>query len=341
MTTKTIDLRSDTVTKPTEDMRKVMANAEVGDDVYGEDQSINAFEQVIADFLGKEAALFTPSGTMANQIAINLHTLPGDTIICEQDSHVYLYEAGAAAALSGVQFSQIPWQELWSNEAIDHACKPNDMHAPTSTLLVVENTHNRGGGRPTTSENCQRIVEKARRLNLSTHCDGARIWNAAAAFNESETDLVKGFDTVACCFSKGLGAPVGSVLAGPRDLIERGRKVRKRFGGAMRQAGILAAAAQHAFEKHRPLLKDDHQRCSELISFIKDIDRFPLQVPETPTNMLYFYADPKSYPTLTEHFRNRQILFSGFGNGWYRIVFHLQVNDDDLSRVKQAFNEIS
>ena len=212
-----IDLRSDTVTTPTPEMLRAMTAAEVGDDVYGEDPSLNRLEEEVAALLGKEAAVFTPSGSMANQIAILLHTRPGDSVLCEEGSHTFAYEAGAGAALSGVQFDLIPFSEKLSDNAIKDRFRPDGLHESTSTLMLVENTHNRGRGRALPRQETQRIVDTAHGLGLKAHCDGARLWNAAVATGHSERELAAGFDTVSVCFSKGLGAPVGSALAGSRE----------------------------------------------------------------------------------------------------------------------------
>ena len=212
-----IDLRSDTVTTPTPAMLRAMTAAEVGDDVYGEDPSINRLEEEVAGLLGKEAAVFTPSGSMANQIAILLHTRPGDSVLCEEGSHTFAYEAGAGAALSGVQFDVLPFSEKLSDEAIQGRFRADGLHESPSTLILVENTHNRGRGRALPAQETQRIVAAARGLGLKAHCDGARLWNAAVATGDAERELAAGFDTVSVCFSKGLGAPVGSALAGSRE----------------------------------------------------------------------------------------------------------------------------
>ena len=217
-----IDLRSDTVTTPTPEMLRAMTAAEVGDDVYGEDPSLNRLEEEVAALLGKEAAVFTPSGSMANQIAILLHTRPGDSVLCEEGSHTFAYEAGAGAALSGVQFDLIPFSDKLSDEAITGRYRGDGLHESPSTLILVENTHNRGRGRALPRRETERIVDTAHGLGLKAHCDGARLWNAAAATGHSERDLAAGFDTVSVCFSKGLGAPVGSALAGSRE----GRRAR-------------------------------------------------------------------------------------------------------------------
>lgn len=332
-----IDLRSDTVTRPTPQMLDVMKSAPVGDDVYGEDPSINQLETTVAALLGKEAALFVPSGTMANQIALNLHCAPGDSVIIEEKSHIFLYEAGAAAALSGVQFSMIPWSAGFSDAAITDAFYAESLHLPSTRLLAVENTHNRQFGRALASEELERIAARARSLKLKLHCDGARLWNAAVATGQSESSLSSPFDTVAVCFSKGLGAPVGSALVGPKELMSRARKIRKRWGGAMRQAGSLAAAAIYALEAHRPLLKRDHERAKEFASALRSGFGERLQLIEPTTNMVYFRVPELA--NLGERLQEKEIRISEIGGGYLRAVFHHQITDLDCQRVLEVLRD--
>lgn len=333
-----IDLRSDTVTKPTPDMLSFMLKADVGDDVYGEDPTVNLLEQTIADHLGKESGLFTPSGTMANQIAIHLHTRHGDTVLAEEDSHVYLYEAGAAAAQSGVQFDLIPFAENLSDQSIDAHIKPEWMHYASTKLLVVENSHNRGSGKVIGTSDLRRIQKKAREHKLLLHCDGARLWNAAAALNSSERLLADGFDTVSVCFSKGLGAPVGSVLVGSQDLINRARKVRKRWGGAMRQVGYLAAGALFAFKHNRSRLPDDHRRIKMIYDGVKELESsgYPVSasLPEIWTNILYFKV--KNGDKITEALKSEGVLVNHLGHGKLRVVTHLHIEDQDIGTMLLA-----
>ncbi len=320
-----IDLRSDTVTKPTSTMRDAMFRAEVGDDVYGEDPTVNALEERVAHLLGKEAALFVPSGTMANQLAIHLHCRPGESIICEQDSHIFLYEAGAAAANSGVQFDLIPWQKEFSNEAIDEAYKADSLHSATSRLLVVENTHNRQAGRVLNLQEIKRIAHQARSLNLALHCDGARLWNAATALNVTEKELAAEFDTVAVCFSKGLGAPVGSALCGSKDFIAKARKIRKRWGGGMRQVGYLAAAALYALEHHRGRLVEDHKNAAAFAEILRGHPSFEVRYPTLGTNMVYVRHRQKSAALIANGLKEKGVLMNPLGGEWLRAVTHLDV----------------
>jgi len=338
---KHIDLRSDTVTKPTPAMRQAILVAEVGDDVYGEDPTLNLLEREAAQVLGKEAAVFTPSGSMANQIAILLHTRPGDSVLCEEGSHTFAYEAGAGAALAGVQFDTIPFQENLSSASIESYYRGDGLHESPSTLMLVENTHNRGRGRALPKHEIERIVTVAGRLGLKTHCDGARIWNASVATGATESELVKGFDTVAVCFSKGLGAPVGSALAGTRTDMERARKLRKRLGGGMRQAGFLAAAALYGLHHHRQRLAEDHANATRLAAGLAELfhDGKPLDVdlPTPATNMVYWRADAAT--TLVKGMAQHGVLMNYVGGGWVRAVTHLDISPQDIQTALKRIAE--
>src|SRR5262245_35727206 len=237
-----VDLRSDTVTKPSSGMREAMARAEVGDDVYGEDPTVRALEERVAHLLGKEAALFVPSGTMANQIALAVQTQPGDEVLIGEGAHCQAFESGAGAALAGLQFQAIGDGGLFSAADVEAAVHPDNHHYSPTTLCAVENTHNRSGGRCFPLSECEEIAKTARRFGLRLHLDGARLLNAAAALGRSARALAAPFDSVSLCLSKGLGAPVGSLVAGHKDFIHRAHRRRKMMGGGMRQAGILAAA---------------------------------------------------------------------------------------------------
>ena len=255
----TIDLRSDTVTRPTPGMRRAMAEAEVGDDVFGDDPTIKALEQRTADLMGKEAAVFVPSGTMANQIAVGVHTRPGDEVLCGARSHVYVWEGGGMARLSGVTARTFEGDGgLMSLDDVRDAIRPDDPHYVRTRLVCLENTHNRAGGRVHPMESVAAIARWARGHNLLMHLDGARLMNAVVASGRPAREWAQHFDTVSICFSKGLGAPVGSALAGSGEAIRRARRLRKLFGGGMRQAGILAAAALYALEHHVDRLAEDH-----------------------------------------------------------------------------------
>lgn len=288
-----IDLRSDTVTRPTPAMRAAMAQAEVGDDVLGDDPTVIALQRRVAEIMGKPAAVFVPSGSMANQAAIRAHCEPGDEVICHADSHIIHYETGAPAALSGVMIRPLSGHAgLFDAADVQHAVRPNNAHSPWSKLVIVENTQNRGGGSIWPIEQIQRVTTTARQHGLKVHLDGARVWNACAATGLKPSDYAQHFDTVSCCFSKGLGAPVGSAVCGDEATIARVHRFRKMFGGAMRQAGIIAAAALHALEHHRDRLKDDHASARQLAEGVRAINglSIPLAV---ETNMVFVDIDPK------------------------------------------------
>lgn len=340
---ESVDLRSDTLTRPTADMRAAMMAADVGDDVYGEDPTVRALEAETATVLGKDAAVFTPSGTMANQIAILLHARPGDSIICEEGAHVHVYEAGGGAALAGVQFNLVPLAARMSDAAIEAQCRVEELHAATTTLLCVENTHNRAAGRVLSAREMTRIAAKGRALGLSTHCDGARLWNAAVAAGEPEHSLVAGYDTTAVCFSKGLGAPVGSALAGPAGAMDRVRKLRKRLGGGMRQAGVLAAAALFGL-RHRARLADDHRRAAAFANGLSGLSAsgrtLEVQISDPPTNMIYWRLEGAQGDKLAEALARRGVKMLHVGGGWLRAVTHLEITDAGISRALEAVQAV-
>ncbi len=338
-----VDLRSDTLTRPSAEMRAAMMAAEVGDDVYGEDPTVRALEAETAAALGKEAAVFAPSGTMANQIALLLHTRPGDSVICEEGAHIQVYEAGGGAALAGVQFDLVPLAERMSDAAIEARCRPEELHAATTSLLCVENTHNRAAGRVLAANEMARIARKARALALRTHCDGARLWNAAIAAGEPEHVLVADFDTVAVCFSKGLGAPVGSALAGPDEAIARVRKLRKRLGGGMRQAGILAAAALFGL-RQRARLAEDHRRAAALAHGLHALSvperALDVQISDPPTNMVYWRVANGDGDALAAALAQRGVRMLHVGDGWLRAVTHLEITDAGVQRALDAIRDV-
>src|SRR4051812_26646987 len=271
-----VDLRSDTVTKPSPAMREAMAKAAVGDDVYGEDPTVNALQERVAALLGKEAALYVPSGTMANQIALSIHTRPGDEVLVSQGAHCMVFESGAAGALSGVQFNVIGDKRgRFSAADVDANVSPDNHHFAPTTLVAVENTHNRGGGAICDQRELLAIAAVAKKRGLAYHLDGARIWNAHVATGMALAELAAPFDTVSVCLSKGLGAPVGSLRGGPKPLVHRAPRRRKMLGGGMRQAGIIAAAGLYALEHHLARLADDHanaRRFAEPLARLPGID---------------------------------------------------------------------
>lgn len=337
-----IDLRSDTVTRPTAAMRAAMAAAEVGDDVMGEDPTVNRLQERVAELLGKEAALFVPSGTMGNQICVKAQTQPGDEILCEATCHVYNYEAGAPAVVSGVMCRTLEGDYgVLDVSQLDGKIRPADDHMVRTRLVCLENTHNRGGGRVYPLEKIQAIGQWARRNGLLMHLDGARLWNAVVASGIPAADWCRDFDSVSVCFSKGLGAPVGSALAGSRDLIARARKLRKMLGGGMRQAGILAAAALYALDHHVERLADDHRNAQLLARAIAETPGLRLDPPEVETNLVWFDLDPEhgTARDLAAALRERSVLVSPVGAQTVRAVMHLDVSGTQAERAAETLRD--
>lgn len=323
-----IDLRSDTVTRPTPAMRRAIAEAEVGDDVLGDDPTVIRLQNRIAEIMGKEAACFVPTGSMANQTSIRAHTEPGDEVIAHEDSHIIHYETGAPAALSGVMIRVLRGPRgLFDVADVDAAVRPPSVHFPNSRLLVIENTHNRGGGAVWPLEQVRRVTSHARTLGLRLHLDGARIWNACAATGHQPVDYAQSFDTVSCCFSKGLGAPVGSAVAGSREIIARVARFRKMFGGTMRQSGILAAAALHALDHHRQRLIEDHANAKRLARGLAEIPGITLNLDHVETNLIFFdlASDLGTAADFCQHLKAAGVLMLPLGPRRIRAVCHLDV----------------
>ncbi|KAA3654741.1 MAG: aminotransferase class I/II-fold pyridoxal phosphate-dependent enzyme, partial [Calditrichaeota bacterium] len=282
-----VDLRSDTVTKPSKGMLAAMMEAEVGDDIYGEDPTANFLQERVADLLGKEAALFVPSGTMANQICLNVLTSPGDEVICEADAHIYHFESGALAKLSGIQVNRVPGVAgIMSLEAVKASLRPSPHYFPRTKVIALENTHNLAGGTIWPLENMVEIEHFARFNNLFMHLDGARLWNASVASGVSLDDFAKPFDSVSVCFSKGLGAPVGSIVAGSEAFIREALRCRKQFGGAMRQIGYLAAACNFAIEYNLKRLEEDHANAKKFAEIVAEIPGIELDLNSVLTNIV-------------------------------------------------------
>src|SRR5213594_2225599 len=284
-----IDLRSDTVTKPSEAMREAMVRAEVGDDVYGEDPTVNRLQEMAAALLGKAYALFVPSGTMANQLSIRVQTKPGDEVIIESRAHIVRYEQGAAAALSGVQLHMIPTDRGILDPAhVEVAIRPTDPHTIPTGLICLENTHNSGGGSIYPLASIERIREIALAHGIPMHLDGARLFNAVVATGVSAAEYARHFETVSFCLSKGLGAPFGSVIVSDRPTVEKLRRFRRMYGGGMRQAGILAAAGIYALEQNIPRLKENHDHARLLANALKKIRTVSIQPDQVETNIVLF-----------------------------------------------------
>jgi len=324
-----IDLRSDTVTRPTAAMRAAMAAAEVGDDQYGEDPSTNRLQARVAELLGKPAALWLPSGTMANQVALRTLTRPGDEVIACRESHAAWHELGGAAANAGVQIHEIGAHGVYSAEQLRAAVKPRGLPVfPTTTLVQVENTHNRAGGVVVPQAEVQRICAAARELGLCSFLDGARLWNASIASGAALDVLAAPFDLVAVAFSKGLGAPGGSMLAGPTELIAAADRHRRRMGGAMRQNGIFSAAALHALDHHLTRLADDHANARAFAEVLLRDSPARLELGSVQTNIVVFHlpaALALDAPQLVARARERGVLLNAFGPHTVRAVTHLDV----------------
>jgi threonine aldolase len=324
-----IDLRSDTVTRPTPAMRAAMAAAEVGDDQYGEDPSTNRLQSRVAELLGKEAGLWLPTGTMANQVALLTLTRPGDEVIASRESHAAWHELGGAAANAGVQIHEIGQGGLFTADQVRAAAKPRNFAIfPTTTLVEVENTHNRAGGVVVPQPEVLRICATARELGLATFLDGARLWNASAASGLALQELAAPFDLVAVAFSKGLGAPGGSLLAGPRALISAADRHRRRLGGAMRQNGIFSAAALHALDHHLARLPEDHAHARVLAETLHARAPVQLDLATVQTNIVVFHLPPSvpmDAPTLSARAREQGVLVNAFGPRTVRAVTHLDV----------------
>ena len=336
-----IDLRSDTVTKPTQDMREAIAGAEVGDDVLGDDPTVTALEERTAEILGKDFAVFMPSGTMTNQTAIRAHTESGDEVLMDTNAHVYFYEAGAPAALSNVMCRLLPGKRgIFTAKDVEAAIRPRNYHFPPTKLVCVENTHNRGGGSVWPIENIADVSKTARYYGLKLHLDGARIWNATAATGISEREYAGYFDSVSVCFSKGLGAPVGSCLAGSREFTERARRFRKMFGGGMRQAGIIAAGALYALENHRARLVEDHANARAFAEGILDLPGLELDLSTVETNIIRFGLTNIPAAELVEKLKDRGVLVLANAPDAIRAVTHLGVTSGDIEEAVGIIGEI-
>jgi threonine aldolase len=334
-----IDLRSDTVTKPSAAMRAAMAAAEVGDDVFGEDPTVLRLEETVAQRLGKEAASFVPSGTMSNQIGLLTHCGPGDEFICETGCHVYNYEQGAYAQFGGLAARTVPGEYgVWKLEQLVDLIRPENDHCVRTRLLIMENTHNRGAGRVQPYETVQEICGWARARGLATHLDGARLWNAVIATGRKETEWCQHFDTVSVCFSKGLGAPVGSALAGSKSAITKARRLRKAFGGGMRQAGVLAAAAIYALDNHFARLAEDHAHARLLGDAIRQTPGLELCPQSIDSNIVIFAVDPKlgTAAEFCQRLKEQGVLMITVAPNLVRAVTHLDVDTTAIHRAGEA-----
>jgi threonine aldolase len=342
---KFIDLRSDTVTLPTPAMRQAMAQAEVGDDVYGEDPTVNRLQELAANLVGKEAGLFVSSGTMGNLSAVLAHCNRGDEVILGNKAHTFLFEAGGISALGGVHSCQIPNQPdgRLDLQDIQDAIRPDDIHHPVTRLICLENTHNRCGGVPLSPDYTRKVGELARQHNLRLHLDGARLFNAAVVQGTSAKELAGPVDSVSICLSKGLSAPVGSVLCGSKEFIQRALRIRKQLGGGMRQAGILAAAGIVALETMVERLAEDHQRAARLAEGLRSIPGLQTD-PEKPyTNMVFLNlanSVPLNAQEVGQRLVERGIKIGVVGLQRFRLVTHYGIEDADIEQTIAAFGEV-
>jgi threonine aldolase len=336
-----INLISDTVTKPTEGMLKAMINARVGDDVFKGDPTVNELQEKVADMFGMEDALFFPSGTMANQTAIKLHTQPGDKLFCDKWAHVYNYEGGGAAFNAGVTCKLIDGHRgMFTADQLRYAAEGrSDIHVPYSRLVCIENTTNKGGGACWDFNELQNVEKVSREFNLAFHLDGARLFNALVAKNETPKQYGKLFDTISICLSKGLGAPVGSILVGSKDHIEKALRIRKLFGGAMRQVGYLAGAAMYALDNHVERLSEDHQKAKEIEKLLIDLV-YVKKVEPVETNIIIFYVNDDLDPMkFIDSMKDKGILLTPMGEGKIRIVTHLDYTDEMHQRLLTELKE--
>jgi threonine aldolase len=337
-----IDLRSDTVTRPTPAMRAAMAAAEVGDDVFDDDPTVHRLQERVAELLGKEAALFVPSGTMSNQICVKAHTQPGDELLCEAGCHIYNSEAGGPAVLSGVTCRTLTGDSgILDVSQLDGKIRPDDEHLVRTRLVCLENTHNRGGGRVYPLEKIQAISAWTRQNGLILHLDGARLWNAIVATGIPAAEWGRPFNSVSVCFSKGLGAPLGSALAGPREFVARARRIRKLFGGGMRQVGIVAAAALYALEHHVGRLADDHRNARVIARAVADTPGLRLTPPEVETNLVWFQVDPGAGTAreVDAALKRRGVLVHVAGPYTLRACTHLDVSAAQAERAAEAIRQ--
>ncbi len=339
---KFIDLRSDTVTKPTPEMREVMFEAEVGDDVYGEDPSVNELQRYAAELLGKEAALFVSSGVMGNQICLNVLTEPGDEIICEKDAHIFNYESGSPAVLSGVQLFPVAGKRgVITPQLVEEAIRPaGAYYMPRTKVIAVENTHNRAGGAVFPIDVIKDLKELADKYSLFFHMDGARIWNASVATGIPVKEYASYFDTISCCLSKALGAPVGSIIAGSRDLIKKAFRIRKAWGGGMRQSGILAAAGLYALKNNIGRLSEDHEKAKILAGCLASLPSVEFNPDDVETNIIIFKPQRLNVEEAIKKCMEKGLLISMGKKDSIRIITHLDASFDEIETAVKILKEV-
>ncbi len=329
-----IDLRSDTITKPDAGMLDAMMSAKVGDDVFGEDETTNELQEFIADMFGKEAALFISSGTMGNQLAVKILTEPGDEIIVESQSHIFFYETAAPSVISRVQMKTIDSERgMMSLNDIENAVRPDIYYFPKTSMIALENTHNRHSGTVLSKDYIKEVGILAEKYNLKLHLDGARLWNAIAATGIEAKQWAEYFDTVTVCFSKGLGAPVGSMLMSTKENIEKARKWRKILGGGMRQTGILAAAAMYAVKNNFDKIAADNENAQYFAELIAQSEKINVDLSRVETNIVYFdYSDEANFTKFVNNCQKKGLLFIPTGKTTARAVFHLHISREDTEK---------
>ena len=337
-----IDLRSDTLTRPTEAMRRAMAGAEVGDDTFGEDPTVARLEARMAELTGKEAALFVPSGHMGNQLCLRSLSQPGDSVVCHSLAHVVAYETGAMCALSGLQPFTIDSDDgTFTPEQVERRLQRVDIHCPKNRIVALENTHNRGGGTVWPLKLVAEVGRFAHARGLAVHMDGARLWNACVATNTQPSDWLADVDTVSMCFSKGLGAPVGSAIAGTKDLIDRARFFRKQFGGQMRQAGVLAAAALHGVDHHWQRLAEDHANAKRLASIINHTGLLRCAKPQTNIVIADVTVPGVTAAQVAAELANHDVHVFAISERQIRAVTHLDVSAEQVRRAEEALERVA
>ncbi len=338
-----IDLRSDTVTKPSPGMRKAMFDAEVGDDVYKEDPTVNRLEEFAAHLLGKEASLFVPTGVMGNQICLNVLTKPGDEVICERHAHIFQYESGSPARLSGLQLSLVDGNKkgIFTTDQVEPLIRPASAYYMARTRVIeIENTHNRAGGTINTIENIKSLSLLAKSNNLYIHLDGARIWNAYVETGIKPSEYASHFDTVSCCLSKGLGAPIGSIIAGSNEFIKEAYSVRKAWGGGMRQVGVIAAAGFYALMNNVERLKEDHQKAKLLASSLADSKNINIDLELVETNIVMFSPIGISIEEFHSRCKTNGLSLGTGKVGEVRAVTHMDVSINDVKEAAEIIRSV-
>jgi threonine aldolase len=338
-----VDLRSDTVTKPTPEMRRAMAAAEVGDDVFGDDPTVNALQEAAADIVGKEAGLFVPTGSMGNQVSLAVLAAPGDEVVCDSGAHFLHFEGGSVAAHLGLVARPLPGERgVLSADQVASALRPGNEHNPRSAVVALENTHNSAGGRILPIDEARAVAKVCREHDVAVHLDGARLFNAQAATGVPARDWAACADTVTFCFSKGLGAPIGSMVCASRDLVARGRRVRKRLGGGMRQVGVIAAAARVALETGVERLVEDHANARRLAAGLADMHPDAVDPSSVETNMVYLDLRPfgRRAPEVSDELRAEGVLTLGFPGRSMRLVTHRDVAAADIDSALGALRRV-